>query len=97
MTPWTLLRRILLPAMLTRTLSLYGNETIMMLHATSLASTVTLMEITGVARNITLNHYIQFEPYVTAGGLYLVLTMVLVLAFRFAQQRWASYLRPRRG
>ncbi|MGY2224517.1 ABC transporter permease [Pseudomonas gingeri] len=97
MTPWTLLRRIMLPAMLTRTLSLYGNETIMMLHATSLASTVTLMEITGVARNITLNHYIQFEPYVTAGGLYLVLTMVLVLAFRFAQQRWASYLQPRRG
>jgi arginine/ornithine transport system permease protein len=97
MSPWTQARRILLPAMLTRSLSLYGNETIMMLHATSLASTVTLMEITGVARNITLNYYIQFEPYVTAGAIYLLLTLALVGAFRFAEWRWAGYLLPRRG
>ncbi len=50
MSPWTRGRRILIPAMLTRSLPLYGNEMIMMLHATSLASTVTLLEITGVAR-----------------------------------------------
>ncbi len=90
-------RRILLPAMLTRSLSLYGNETIMMLHATSLASTVTLMEITGVARNISLNYYIQFEPYVTAGMIYLVLTLVLVALFRYAEKHWAGYLTSPRG
>lgn len=95
MTPWTRARRILLPAMLTRSLTLYGNETVMMLHATSLASTVTLLEVTGVARNITLNHYIMFEPYVTAAGIYLTLTLVLVLLFQYAQARWASYLLPR--
>jgi arginine/ornithine transport system permease protein len=97
MSAWTQARRILLPAMLTRSLSLYGNETIMMLHATSLASTVTLMEITGVARNITLNYYIQFEPYVTAGAIYLALTLILVGGFRFAEWRWAAYLQPRLG
>jgi arginine/ornithine transport system permease protein len=97
MSPWTQARRILVPAMLSRSLTLYGNETIMMLHATSLASTVTLMEITGVARNITLNYYIQFEPYVTAGAIYLALTFILVGLFRFAEYRWAAYLQPRRG
>lgn len=95
MSPWTRARRILLPAMLTRSLTLYGNETVMMLHATALASTVTLLEVTGVARNITLNHYIMFEPYVTAAGIYLVLTLVLVLLFQLAQARWARYLLPR--
>lgn len=95
MSPWTQFRRILLPAMLTRSLGLYGNEVIMMLHATSLASTVTLMEITGVARNITLNEYIQFEPYVTAAGLYLLLTLCLVGLFRLLERRWAAYLQPR--
>ncbi|GGJ85498.1 ABC transporter permease [Pseudomonas matsuisoli] len=94
---WTQVRRILLPAMLTRSLSLYGNEAIMMLHATSLASTVTLMEITGVARNITLNYYIQFEPYVTAALIYLVLTSVLVCGFQLAEKRWGAYLQPRRS
>ncbi|MFF7709976.1 ABC transporter permease subunit [Pseudomonas sp. NPDC007930] len=97
MGPWTQARRILLPAMLSRSLALYANEAIMMLHATSLASTVTLMEVTGVARNITLNYYIQFEPYVTAGAIYLALTFVLVGALRLAERRWAAYLQPRRG
>nr|WP_100248164.1 ABC transporter permease subunit [Rhizobium altiplani] len=85
-------RRILIPAMLTRSLPLYGNEMIMMLHATSLASTVTLLEVTGVARTITLNDYIQLEPYLTAAGIYLVFTFVLVSSFQLAQHRWAGYL-----
>ncbi|MFK3707927.1 ABC transporter permease [Klebsiella sp. NPDC088457] len=87
-----LARRILFPAMLSRSLSLYGNETIMMLHATSLASTVTLMEVTGVARNISLNYYIQFEPYVTAGAIYLSLTLIMVTAFRYLEKHYACYL-----
>jgi arginine/ornithine transport system permease protein len=95
MSPFTRARRILLPAMLTRSLTLYGNETVMMLHATSLASTVTLLEVTGVARNITLNYYIMFEPYVTAAAIYLALTLTLVLLFQFAQARWAGYLQAR--
>lgn len=92
MSRWVQVRRILVPAMLTRSLGLYSNEVIMMMHATSLASTVTLMEITGVARRITLNEYIQFEPYVTAAALYLVLTALLVGLFTWAERRWAGYL-----
>ncbi|MCW5709202.1 ABC transporter permease subunit [Shinella sp.] len=89
--------RILIPAMLTRSLPLYGNEMIMMLHATSLASTVTLLETTGVARMITLTDYIQFEPYVTAAAIYLALTFVLVSGFQVVQRRWAGYLENRIG
>jgi arginine/ornithine transport system permease protein len=90
MSPWTIARRILIPAMLSRSLTLYGNETIMMMHATSLASTVTLLEITGVARNITLTSYILFEPYVTAAAIYLCLTFILVGAFHMAERRWVD-------
>lgn len=92
LSPFTVARRILLPAMLTRSLQLYGNEAIMLMHATSLASTVTLMEVTGVARTITLTSYILFEPYVTAAAIYLVLTFILVALFRAAERRWAGYL-----
>ncbi|MBT9385145.1 ABC transporter permease subunit [Pseudooceanicola sp. CBS1P-1] len=89
-------RRILIPAMLTRALPLYGNEVIMMLHATSLASTVTLLEVTGVARNLTLNYYIQLEPYAAAALIYLGLTAVLVGGFQILEARHARYLRLRR-
>ena len=78
--------------MLTRSLALYGNEAIMLMHATSLASTVTLLEVTGVARTITLTSYILFEPYVTAAAIYLALTFVLVAPFRAAERRWAGHL-----
>jgi arginine/ornithine transport system permease protein len=97
MSPWTRGRRILVPAMLTRSLPLYGNEMIMMLHATSLASTVTLLEITGVARMITLNYYVQFEPYVTAAAIYLAMTFALVTGFQLVQRRFAGYLENRIG
>jgi arginine/ornithine transport system permease protein len=96
MSAWTR-ARILVPATLTRSLPLYGNEMIMMLHATSLASMVTLLETTGVARQITLDDYIQFEPYVTAAAIYLVMTFVLVSAFQLVQRRWAGYLQDRMG
>lgn len=94
MTSLTVAHRILLPAMLTRSLQLYGNETIMMMHATSLASTVTLLELTGVARNISLNKYVMLEPYVAAGAIYLLLSLTLVGFFRYAEWRWAGYLKP---
>jgi len=85
-------RRILIPAMLTRSLPLYGNEVIMMLHATSLASTITLLEITGTARRIALTHYIQFEAYIAAAALYLIITFVLISAFQLVRHRWAEHL-----
>jgi arginine/ornithine transport system permease protein len=47
-----MLRRIVLPAALRRALPAYGNEAIFMLHGTSLASVVTLLDLTGAARQL---------------------------------------------
>jgi arginine/ornithine transport system permease protein len=48
----TLLRRVVLPAAFRRMLPAYGNEVILMLQASSLASTVTLMDLTGAAGEV---------------------------------------------
>ncbi|GAB7538750.1 ABC transporter permease [Burkholderia sp. 3C] len=90
-----LMRRIVLPSMLRASISQYGNEVILMLQATSVASTVTLLDLTGVARYVSMNYYISFEPYVTAGALYLALTLLLTRLFRFAEARWLRHLAPR--
>lgn len=90
-----LYRRIILPTMLRASLSQYSNEVIMMLQATSVASTVTLLDITGVARYVTMNYYIAFEPYVTAGAMYFVLSLALTRLFRLAEARWLRHLAPR--
>ena len=88
--------RILLPSALRRSLPQYSNEVIMMLHATSLASLVTLIDITGAARTINSQYYMPFEAYITAGVFYLCLTFILVRLFKRAETRWLAHLAPRK-
>ncbi|MGY4532370.1 arginine/ornithine transport system permease protein [Pseudomonas sp. TE3786] len=92
-----LYRRILLPSALRRALPQYSNEVIMMLHTTSLASIVTLVDITGAAKTINSQFYLAFEAYITAGAIYLCLTFVLVRLFKLAERRWLAYLAPRKA
>jgi arginine/ornithine transport system permease protein len=91
----TLYRRILLPSALRRALPAYSNEVIMMLHGTSLASIVTLADITGAARETNSKYYLPFEAFITAAAFYLCLTFVLVGLFHLAEKRWMAHLDPR--
>ncbi|MDN7142085.1 ABC transporter permease [Pseudomonas sp. JQ170] len=91
----TLYRRILLPSALRRTLPQYSNEVLMMLQTTSLASIVTLVDITGAARTFSARYYLPFEAFITAGLIYLALTFMLVRLFKLAERRWLAYLAPR--
>ncbi len=90
-----MLRRIVLPAALRRALPAYGNEAIFMLHGTSLASVVTLLDITGAAREVNAKYYLPFEAFITAGAFYFVLTLSLVGLFRWAENRWLKPMMSR--
>lgn len=92
-----LYRRILLPSALRRALPQYSNEVIMMLHTTSLASIVTLIDITGAARTVSSQYYMPFEAFITAGLFYLALTFILVRLFKLAERRWLAYMAPRKA
>lgn len=89
------LRRIVLPSALRRSLPAYSNEAIMMLHGTSLASIVTLLDLTGAAREVNSRHFLPFEAFVTAGAFYLALTFMLIALFRRAEARWLGHLQSR--
>ena len=90
------MRRIVLPSAARRAIPSYGNEVVLMLHGTSLASVVTLLDLTGVARDVNSRFYIPFEAFVTAGALYLAITLALVGLFHAAERRWLAHLAPRR-
>jgi arginine/ornithine transport system permease protein len=93
---WALaMRRIVLPSALRRCLPAYSNEVILMLQGTSLASVVTLSDLTGAAREMNSHYFLPFEAFITAGAFYLALTFVLVALFRRAEARWLAYLQPR--
>ncbi|MFI8480353.1 ABC transporter permease [Pseudomonas sp. NPDC078700] len=79
--------RIILPRAARIGLPAYSNEVILMLKASALASTVTLLELTGMARTIIARTYLPVEIFFAAGLFYLVIAYVLVQAFRLLE-RW---------
>ncbi len=87
-------RRILLPSALRRALPQYGNEVVMMMHATAIASTVTLVEITRVARDVYYNHLSPIESFGAAAVIYFVLTFAIAGLFKLVEKRVLRHLRP---
>lgn len=93
---WTLYRRILLPGALRRALPQYGNEVVGMMHATAIASTVTLVDVTRVARDVYANHLLPAEAFGTAAIVYFALTFTLVGGFKLLERRYLRHLQVER-
>lgn len=71
-------RRIVLPVAFRLSLPAYLNEVVLMLKASSLASTITLMELTGSARKIVAQTFSPYEVFISAALIYLGITFVVV-------------------
>lgn len=80
------LRFIIMPRAIRIGLPAYSNEVILMLKASALASTITVMELTGVARTLSAKTYLQAEFFVAAGVFYLSLTFILLQVFRLLEK-----------
>jgi arginine/ornithine transport system permease protein len=91
---FTLYRRILLPSALRRALPQYSNEVVGLMHATAIASTVTLVDITRVARDVNANYLLVTESFGVAAAIYFVLTFLLVGVFKLLERRFLRHLRP---
>ena len=94
MSTFTMYRRVILPSALRRSLPLYSNEVILMLHATTVAFTATVPDILKIARDVNSATYMSFHAFGIAALLYLVISFTLVWLFRQAERRWLAYLRP---
>ncbi|QQN49231.1 ABC transporter permease [Stutzerimonas balearica] len=81
------LLHIILPRATRIGLPAYSNEVILMLKASALASTITLLELTGMARKIAARTYMHEEMFLTAGLIYLVIAFILMQGFKVLE-RW---------
>jgi len=95
---WALrMRRIILPSAARRGVQAYSNEVIFMLHASAIASVVTLVDLTGAARNIYSRFYAPFDAFIFVALLYMALTFLLVFAFRKLENYLLQHQRPVTG
>ena len=89
-----MMRRIILPSAFRRALPAYGNEVIFMLHASAIASVVTLMDLTGAARFVYARFYAPFDAFLFVAAIYLCLTFAILYFFRFLEKKLLAHLRP---
>ena len=81
--------KIQIPIAIRQSLPAYGNEIILMLKGTSLASTVTLMDLTGVAKYIISTTFKPIEVFIIAGSIYLFFTFVIHSFIKFLERKYS--------
>jgi octopine/nopaline transport system permease protein len=81
--------KIQIPVAIRQSLPAYGNEIILMMKGTSLASTVTLMDITGVAKHIVSTTYKPLEVFILAGCIYLFMTFLIHNLIKFLEKKYS--------
>ena len=83
--------KIQIPIAIKQSLPAYGNEIILMLKGTSLASTVTLMDLTGVAKYIISTTFKPIEVFIVAGSIYLFLTFIVYNFIKFTEKKLKTH------
>lgn len=83
----TTMFRIILPQAIKNILPSLGNEFIVMLKETSIASFVTVFDLTRATQAIVTNNYTTFVPYITLAAVYLVLVLFATFLLNLLEKR----------
>ena len=81
--------KVQIPMAIRQSLPAYGNEIILMMKGTSLASTVTIMDLTGVAKYIISTTFKPIEVFIVAGGIYLFMTFIIHNVIKFLEKKYS--------
>ncbi len=92
----TLFRRIVFPIAIRQALPAYGNEIILMVKSTSLASTITILEITGIAKKIIATTYATIEVFIIAGAIYLSINFIVTRGIQWIEIKLSPQLYRKR-
>ncbi|EYU14681.1 arginine ABC transporter permease ArtM [Photorhabdus aegyptia] len=84
--------RILLPYAFKRALSSYSNEVVLIFKSTSLASTITLLEVMGYSQLLFGRNY-DVMVFIAAGVIYLCVNGILTLLMRMIERRALAFER----
>lgn len=88
---WMMMQKIILPRMFRIALPAYSNEVVMILKGTSLASTITLLDLMGVTQRIIAQNYAAIEFLLMAGVIYLTLNSFIITCFRLLERKLNVY------
>ncbi len=85
------------PIAIRLSLPAYSNDIISMTKATALASTVTLLDMTGVARTLVAETFAPYEIFISVAIIYMVIAWLVQKGFGLAERRMSRHLKPTAG
>ncbi len=85
------LMKVILPHAMRRVLPAYGNEIILVMKGSSLASTITLMDLMGYAARLNAQTYDTLTVFTMAGLIYLTMTAILTLLIRMIENKALAF------
>ena len=71
----------------------YSNEVIFMLKGSALASTITIVDLMYVSKNIIAKTYLTLEIYFAAGIIYLFISWIILALFKFFDRSFNKHKR----
>ncbi|MFC6275970.1 ABC transporter permease [Psittacicella hinzii] len=83
--------KLLFPYGLRRVLPTYSNEVVLLFKGTSLVSMITVTDIFGYAKNYYGETYDAITAFISAGIIYLIISMILTLSLRLIEKHWLKY------
>ncbi|WP_319534258.1 arginine ABC transporter permease ArtM [uncultured Vibrio sp.] len=83
--------KVLLPYAIRRAVPAYSNEVILVFKGTSLASTITIMDLMGYAQRINAQTYDTLTVFGVAGAFYLTVNGILTLIFRKVEKKVLAF------
>lgn len=86
-----ILRRITLPQAFRACLPILTSDLIILLKTTSLASTITILEVMGTARMLQRQSLLIFEPLIAAGIIYFTVVFILARIMGVVEGRLTRY------
>ena len=88
---WTTFRKIILPQSLLVAIGPLGNELILMIKASAIASLVTIYDLMGVTKMVFSRSF-DFQVYLWAAVLYLVIVEIVRRSLKFIEGRLGRHL-----
>ena len=87
MSPWKVFSRVWPPRAIHRALPTLTGETVLQLKSTPLVATITVVDLYGVISRVRQDTFLTYEPLFLLALIYMVLTGILVVAFRYLENR----------
>jgi polar amino acid transport system permease protein len=81
------------PIAIRLSLPAYSNDVVSLMKSTALASTITLLDMTGIARTIVAETYAPYEVFLSLMVIYLIMTWMIQRSFGWIEKRMSRHVR----